>query len=51
MYEIFIEVTNHPFWEGYVEQLAKEKPEQFQTELIDFLNTYNNEKHGTQSQL
>jgi hypothetical protein len=51
MFEIFIEVTNQLFWEGYAEQLAKEKPEQFQAELTDFLNTYNNENHGTQSQL
>ena len=49
MYEVFIEVTNQLFWEDYAEQLANEKPEQFQAELTDFLNTYNNEDHGTQS--
>jgi hypothetical protein len=41
MYELFIEVTNQLFWEGYAEQLAKDNPEQFQRELAEFINLYN----------
>ena len=39
--EIFIELTNQIFWEGYAEQLAKDKPFQFQMELAEFINCYN----------
>ena len=40
MVEIFIEVTDQLFWEGYAEQLAKDNPTRFTEELNDFLNTY-----------
>ena len=40
MIEVFIEVTDQLFWQGYTEQLAKENPERFTSELNDFLNTY-----------
>ncbi len=40
MYEVFIEVTNQLFWEGYAEQLAEKKPEQFTDELTEFLDTF-----------
>lgn len=40
MYEQFIELMNQIFWEGYAEQLAQDNPARFQTELIDFLNSY-----------
>jgi hypothetical protein len=39
--EIFIELTNQIFWEGYAEQLAKDNPAAFQTELAEFMNSYN----------
>lgn len=39
--EIFIELTNQIFWEGYAEQLAKENPQAFQSELAEFMNSYN----------
>ncbi len=42
MYELFIELTNQLFWEGYAEQLAKENPRVFSMEYNDFLNTYSN---------
>jgi hypothetical protein len=42
MYEAFIELTNQIYWEGYAEQLAKENPAQFQLELKDFFNNYQN---------
>ena len=42
MIEVFIEVTNQIFWEGYAEQLAKENPQVFNMEFDDFLNTYSN---------
>lgn len=42
MYELFIELINQIFWEGYAEQLAIENPAMFQTEFNDFLNNYNN---------
>jgi len=41
MYELFIEVTDQLFWEGYAEQLAKDNPAQFQMELAEFINLYN----------
>ncbi|WP_262892802.1 hypothetical protein [Mucilaginibacter pankratovii] len=41
MYQLFIELTNQIFWEGYAEQLAKENPAGFQMELAQFTNDYN----------
>jgi len=41
MLEIFIEITNQLFWEGYAEQLAIENPKGFQMELAQFTNNYN----------
>jgi hypothetical protein len=38
--EIFIELTNQIFWEGYAEQLAKDNPAVFQMELAEFMNCY-----------
>jgi len=40
MIEIFIELLDQIFWEGYGEQLAKENPQAFNIEYNDFLNTY-----------
>jgi hypothetical protein len=42
MLELFIELTNQIFWEGYAQQLANENPIGFQMEFTDFLNSYNN---------
>jgi hypothetical protein len=39
--EIFIELTNQIFWDGYAEQLAKNDPAAFQTALAEFINYYN----------
>jgi hypothetical protein len=41
MLELFIELTNQIFWEGYAQQLATENPEVFQMELNEFMNDYN----------
>jgi len=41
MIEIFIELTNQIFWDGYAQQLAQENPEGFQYEFNEFLNSYN----------
>jgi hypothetical protein len=41
MYELFIELTDQIFWEGYAEQLARESPAAFQRELNEFFNAYN----------
>ena len=41
MYELFIELLNQIFWEGYAEQLAQENPAVFQMELTEFMNNYN----------
>ncbi|SDH53783.1 hypothetical protein SAMN05192573_110149 [Mucilaginibacter gossypii] len=41
MLQLFIELTNQIFWEGYAEQLAKENPAVFQRELADFVDCYN----------
>ncbi|MET4082933.1 hypothetical protein ABIB40_002900 [Pedobacter sp. UYP30] len=40
MIEVFIEVTNQIFWEGYAEQLAENDPQRFQMELDEFLKQY-----------
>ncbi|MDB5144567.1 MAG: hypothetical protein JWQ66_3280 [Mucilaginibacter sp.] len=41
MIELFIELTNQIFWEGYAETLAKNNPAVFQMELAEFANSYN----------
>lgn len=41
MIELFIELTDQLFWEGYAEQLAKESPAVFQQELNGFMDSYN----------
>lgn len=41
MIELFIELTDQLFWEGYAEQLATESPTIFQQELNKFLDSYN----------
>ncbi|WP_262696803.1 hypothetical protein [Pelobium manganitolerans] len=41
MIEIFIEVTDQLFWQGYAEQLSIENPAKFSSEFNDFLNLYN----------
>ena len=43
MYELFIELTDQLFYEGYAEQLAKTDPQAFSIEFNDFLNTYSYE--------
>jgi hypothetical protein len=42
MLELFIELTNQIFWDGYAQQLAIENPEAFKIELTEFINSYNN---------
>ncbi|MEO7214960.1 hypothetical protein [Mucilaginibacter sp.] len=41
MLELFIELTNQIFWDGYAQQLASEQPAQYQYELAEFINSYN----------
>ncbi len=41
MIEIFVELTNQIFWEGYAEQLAATNPAAFSRELREFENLYN----------
>ena len=38
MIEIFIEVTDKLFWQGYAELLSIENPAKFPSEFNDFLN-------------
>ena len=44
MYDLFIELTDQIFWDGYAEHLAKNDPARFQVEFADFLNNYSHEK-------
>ncbi len=44
MIELFIELTDQIFWDGYAQQLAGENPALFQQELNDFLDNYNNQQ-------
>ena len=41
MIELFIELTDQIFWEGYAEQLAGENPAVFQQGLNEFMDSYN----------
>ena len=41
MYQLFIELTDQIFWEGYAENLALENPAAFQMEYNEFLNGFN----------
>ena len=41
MYELFIELLDQLFWEGYAEQLAQENPAAFNMELAEFIDNYN----------
>lgn len=41
MIQLFIELTNQIFWEGYAEQLAQNNPAAFQSELAEFMDCYN----------
>ena len=41
MLELFIEITNQLYWEGYAQQLAAERPARYQYELAEFINFYN----------
>jgi hypothetical protein len=41
MLELFIELTNQIFWDGYAQQLAIESPAVFNYEFNDFINNYN----------
>jgi len=43
MIQLFIELTNQIFWEGYAEQLAKTNPSTFQMELAEFMDCYNSQ--------
>jgi hypothetical protein len=41
MYELFIELMNQIFWEGYAEQLAQDSPADVQFQFNEFLTAYN----------
>jgi len=43
MLELFIEMTNQVFWEGYAKQLSNENPELFRIRLRQFRDCY---EHG-----
>ncbi|WP_276347935.1 hypothetical protein [Daejeonella sp. JGW-45] len=47
MIELFIEITDLVFWEGYTEQLSREYPERFSIDFNEFLNTYQFWNYGT----
>lgn len=40
MYEVFIQLLDSLYWEGYAEQLATENPALFNYELDYFLDNY-----------
>ncbi len=44
MLELFIELTDQIFWDGYAQQLTGENPAIFQLEFKDFLDNYNNQQ-------
>jgi hypothetical protein len=40
MIEVFIELTDQIFWQGYTAQMAESDPQRFQAELNEFLTLY-----------
>jgi len=40
MIEVFVELMDQLYYEGYTSQLASDDPERFNFELNDFLNNY-----------
>lgn len=44
MLDLFIELTDQLFWEGYARALAEENPALFQFEFNEFLNNYCDER-------
>ncbi|MEO6520534.1 MAG: hypothetical protein ABIN91_02580 [Mucilaginibacter sp.] len=40
MLEVFIEITNQLFWEGYAEKMAQENPALFKFEFDEFITNY-----------
>ena len=42
MIQLFIELTNQIYWDGYAEELAKSNPALFHFEFNEFINSYNN---------
>jgi len=40
MIEVFIELTDQIFWQGYAAQMAEIDPQRFQTEFNEFLTLY-----------
>jgi hypothetical protein len=40
MLELFIEMVDTIFYDGYAEQLSKENPARFNFELEEFMNAY-----------
>jgi len=52
MLELFIEMTDHVFWEGYAEELSRENPAVFRARLKQFIESYEQNPaspHHTQS--
>jgi len=41
MLELFIELTDQLFWEGYAEQQAQEQPLLYRYELAEFIQSFN----------
>jgi hypothetical protein len=44
MLELFIELTNQIFWDGYAEQLSTENPAVFKFRFNEFVKAYNEPK-------
>ena len=40
MIEVFIEVTDQIYWEGYAAHLSEQEPERFLIEFNEFLKHY-----------
>jgi len=44
MLELFIELTDHVFWDGYTQQLSTENPAAFKFRFNEFINSYNQQQ-------
>jgi len=50
MLELFIEMTNQVFWEGYAQQLSIENPAVFKFRFKQFLDSYNQNQAADNAQ-
>ncbi len=46
MLELFIELTNQIFWDGYAQQLSTDNPSEFRSVFKEFSQSYNQQQQA-----